>query len=147
MLLGAAAEADLRAACLLGEMPAVFSQLAFPKASMEVLKAFTTLANIDLDFTELADQAKITEEKLGELLSRVEAAMETRRPPVEEEGFVPEPLDEARLDSSDERRIERLFELAKGDRSKAYELKRELDRLDVFKDYEDRFLDLFKKPE
>jgi hypothetical protein len=33
------------------------------------------------------------------------------------------------------------------DRSKAYELKNELDRLDVFRDYEDRFLDLFKKAE
>ena len=33
-----------------------------------------------------------------------------------------------------------------GDRSKAYELKRELDRLELYKDYEDRFLDLFKKP-
>jgi hypothetical protein len=25
-------------------------------------------------------------------------------------------------------------------------LKQELDRLEIFKDYEDRFLDLFKKP-
>ena len=31
------------------------------------------------------------------------------------------------------------------DRAKAIELKQELDRLGVFKDYEDRFLDLFKK--
>jgi len=31
------------------------------------------------------------------------------------------------------------------DRSKALELRQELDRLSVFKDYEDRFLDLFKK--
>ena len=34
---------------------------------------------------------------------------------------------------------------AAADRSKAYELKRELDRLEVFADYEDRFLDLFSK--
>ena len=32
------------------------------------------------------------------------------------------------------------------DRSRAFELKQELDRLEVFKEYEDRFLDLFKKP-
>ncbi len=30
---------------------------------------------------------------------------------------------------------------------KAYELKSELDRLNVFQEYENRFLDLFKKPE
>ena len=45
----------------------------------------------------------------------------------------------------DERRIEGLFEQATKDRSKAFELKRVLDRLGVFKQYEDRFLDLFKK--
>ena len=45
------------------------------------------------------------------------------------------------------RRIEQLFEQAGQDRAAAYELKRELDRLGVFKEYEDRFLDLFKKRE
>ena len=40
---------------------------------------------------------------------------------------------------------ERLFEQAAHDRSKAYELKRELDRLNQFASYEDRFLDLFLK--
>jgi len=43
-------------------------------------------------------------------------------------------------------RIEGLFEQAGKDRSKAFELKQELDRLGVFKEHEDRFLDLFKKP-
>ena len=45
----------------------------------------------------------------------------------------------------DEERIEKLFEIARDDRSRAYELKQELDRLDVFADYENRFLDLFKR--
>ena len=44
-------------------------------------------------------------------------------------------------------RIENLFAAAAKDRSQAFELKQELDRLGVFKDYEDRFLDLFQKPE
>ena len=39
--------------------------------------------------------------------------------------------------------IETLFEDASADRDKALELKAELDRCGVFKDYEDRFLDLF----
>jgi uncharacterized protein len=30
--------------------------------------------------------------------------------------------------------------------AKAFELKQELDRLGVFKEYEDRFLDLFRDP-
>ena len=55
--------------------------------------------------------------------------------------------EEEQISSEDKERIERLFEQAKQDRSTAYELKRELDRLDVYREYEDRFLDLFKKPQ
>jgi hypothetical protein len=46
---------------------------------------------------------------------------------------------------ADERqRSEDLLEQAAKDRSKAFELKQVLDRLGLFKEYEDRFLDLFK---
>ena len=41
-------------------------------------------------------------------------------------------------------RIEKLFQEAKLDKKKANELKQELDRWDLYKAYEDRFLDLFK---
>jgi hypothetical protein len=51
------------------------------------------------------------------------------------------------VSTADKRRIEQLFDDSARDRSKAFELKQELDRLGVFKDYEDRFLDLFKKAE
>jgi hypothetical protein len=67
--------------------------------------------------------------------------------PVEEEGFSPEPAEEERLPTPDPQRIDKLFEQAAKDRAKAFELKQELDRLGVFKEYEDRFLDLFKKTE
>ena len=40
VLLGVAAERGLHGACLLGEMPHMFAQLPFPKASLAVLKAF-----------------------------------------------------------------------------------------------------------
>ena len=84
------------------------------------------------------------EQKLGEVLTKVENVLE-QHARAEEEGYSPEPMDEDRISREDERCIEELFDQARQDRSKAYELKRELDRLDVFKDYEDRFLDLFKK--
>ena len=41
VLLAAAAEAGLEGACLLGEMPHIFAQLPFPKASLTVLRAFS----------------------------------------------------------------------------------------------------------
>ena len=40
-----------------------------------------------------------------------------------------------------------LFEAAQKDHSRPYELKQELNRLDLFREDEDRFLDLFKDPE
>ena len=44
VLLGVAADCDLRGACLLGEIPHIFAQFPFPKAALGVLEAFTTLA-------------------------------------------------------------------------------------------------------
>jgi uncharacterized protein len=41
-------------------------------------------------------------------------------------------------------KIEKLFLEAKLDRAKAIALKEELDRWDLYKTYEDRFLDIFK---
>lgn len=143
VLLGVAAEAGLRGSCLLGEMPHIFAELPFPKASLAVLQVFTTMAGIEIDFQELSEQAATVEQQMGQLLARVEQQMGMEAAP-DEEPYAAEPT-ESRLRPEDERHIEQLFEQARRDRSKAYELKRELDRLDAFKDYEDRFLDLFKK--
>lgn len=145
LLLGAAADTGLRGSCLLGEMPHIFAQLPFPKASLAVLETFATLAGLDLDLRELKEQALAVEEQLGELLDRVQRAMSGEEPEEEEGGVELE--ESKRLSSQDEQRIERLFDQSQQDRSKAYELKRELDRLEVFADFEERFLDLFKKPE
>src|SRR5205807_836056 len=109
------------------------------------LETFTTMFNIEIDFTEMQEQAKTSEEQLGELLARVEEAY-GRQTSQEDEEILPEPSESKEIDETDRRRIETLFNQAKRDRSKAFELKRELDRLNVFKEYEDRFLDLFKKP-
>jgi proteasome assembly chaperone (PAC2) family protein len=146
VLVGVAAESGLRGACLLGEMPHIFHQLPFPKASLAILEVFTTIAGIDLDLGELSEQARAVGEQLGELLARVERAYGEQEAG-EEEGAIAEPAEEERVSSANEQRIERLFAQAEKDRAKAFELKQELDRLGVFKDYEDRFLDLFKKME
>jgi proteasome assembly chaperone (PAC2) family protein len=144
VLLGAAGESGLRGACLLGEMPHIFSQLPFPKASQAILEVFTALTGIDLDLTELAEQAKAIDQQLGEILARVEEAYGQQHP-AEEETYGPEAAQEERVSSADRQRIEGLFQQAAKDRSRAFELKQELDRLGLFKEYEDRFLDLFKK--
>ena len=125
-------------------MPQIFSQVPFPKASLAVLEAFKSLSGIEVDTTELAEQGKAMEQKLGELLSRMEHSL--GEPPEEtyEEPYVPEPPEEPKLSVEEEQNIEELFGQAARDRSKAFVLKQELDRLNLFQDYEDRFLDLFK---
>jgi len=144
VLLGVAAERGLSGSCLLGEMPHIFAQLPFPKASLEVLQVFTAIAGIEIDFDELAEQAKTMEQSLGELLARVERAYESQLQ-TEDESVRLETAEEKGMTPEEQKRIEQLFEQAKQDRSKAYELKRELDRLNVYHEFEDRFLDLFKK--
>lgn len=157
VLLGVAADEGLSGACFLGEMPHIFSQLPFPKGSMAVLEVFCTLTGVELDLSELARQAESVEEQLGELLERVQEQVKEqlrdRDDPAREDD---EPDDEAtdepasddaeEDDAPDTQRVEELFAQAAADRSKAFELKRELDRLGLFAKYEDRFLDLFRKP-
>ena len=140
-----AAECGLHGGCFLGEIPHVFSQLPFPKASLAILESFTTMSGLVLDFTEIAEQAQVVERQLGELFAQMERRL-GRAEATEEEEPSAEPSEEERLHAADKQRIEELFERVANDRSKAFELKQELDRLGVFKDYEDRFLDLFKKP-
>lgn len=144
VLLGAAADGGLRGACLLGEMPHVFSELPFPKASLAVLEVFTKITGIAIDFTELKAQAAEMERSLGQLLTQIERAYEGQTPAAEEESVIgPVPEDE-KPSAEDKQHVESLFKQAVVDRSKAYELKRELDRLGMYREYEDRFLDLFK---
>jgi len=147
VLLGVAAEAGLHGVCLLGEMPHIFAQLPFPKASQAVLEVFSRMADVEIDFTELSEQAAAVEEHLGQLLAQVEQQMGRQEAEEEQESFGVEPREEEGLSTDNQRTIEGLFEQTQHDRSKAYELKRELDRLGVFKEYEDRFLNLFRKAE
>jgi uncharacterized protein len=152
VLLGVAAERGLSGTCLLGEMPHIFTQVPFPKASLAVLRIFTEATEIDIDLGELSQQAALVEKSLGKLLAQVEEAIERQKAAageaeVEEEATTVEPAEEQVLREEDEEKIERLFADARKDRSKAYELKSELDRLGVFAQYEDRFLDLFKAAE
>lgn len=146
VLLGVAAEEGLRGVCLLGEMPHVFAQLPFPKASLAILEVFSTMLGTTIDLSELSEQVQASTEQLQELFHRVEEAYGMQFSDEEEASQLTPPPQEEQLSAADRQRIERLFRQAAEDRSKAFELKRELDRLGVFKQFEDRFLDLFRKP-
>ena len=156
VLLGAASEMRMPGVCLLGSIPHLFAQLPYPGASLAVLKVFRELSGIPIELSELENQANQVSQQLTSLLSKMEGGLRLIPPKSEEESAkAPEvgeneanDLEEPPLVSpKDNQTIESLFTQAKEDRSKAYELKQELDRLGVFAEYEDRFLDLFRKPE
>jgi proteasome assembly chaperone (PAC2) family protein len=146
VLLGVAAEHQMRGTCLLGELPHIFAQFPYPKAALAVLEVFATISGVEIDLTELQEQAREMKEKLSGLLVQMQQAFESQVQPEEDEETVRnEPAVEEGPSTADRRRIEDLFDRARQDRKAAYELKRELDRLGVYPEYEDRFLDLFKK--
>ncbi|MFT4901886.1 MAG: proteasome assembly chaperone (PAC2) family protein [Lentimonas sp.] len=150
VLLSLAADRGFRGGCLLGEMPHTFPQFPFPKASLAVLKVFSSLSGIEVDFTELKNQAREVELGLEQFLRNIESSMQDPKqlPPPESRQLPGPPLplaEKPRLGPYEKARIEQLFEGARADRSRAYVLKQELDRLKVFHKYEDRFLDLFKE--
>ena len=162
VMLAAAVEHQLPAVCLLGEMPFFAVGVPNPKASLRVLEEFCPLANLELDFSELSEQADHMERNLVELMDRMSAAVQGM-PPVEGEfeadlgdledfttlageALGSDVTPEA-INPEERARVERLFLRAREDRQEAMRLKQELDRLGVFEEYEDRFLDLFRQGE
>lgn len=148
--LAAAAEAGIPATGLLGEMPAIAPQLPYPNASVAVLRAFKELAGLELDLSELERYGRSMQEQLSGFYEQIKQALQEPAPSGEPASVMPapapfEPPREATLADEDAERVERLFRQARIDRSKAFELKRELDRLGIFARYEDRFLDLFEQ--
>jgi predicted ATP-grasp superfamily ATP-dependent carboligase len=146
VFLAAAAQRGIPAICLLGTMPAFAARIPYPKASHAVLRAFASICGMEVDLEELQEYGRGIEEQLTKGLEKIQEVLQTEPEAEEEkEETAPEAAPPTGPSEEDLRRIEGLFEQAAKDRSKSFELKRELDRLDVFRKYENRFLDLFRK--
>ncbi len=157
VLLGAAAERGLPGICLLGEIPYFAGAIANPRAARAVLAANSKLTGIPLDTTPLTEHDEKVDRILLEMLEQLKQQAEQSGTEVS----LPEPPEdsdeEPESDASEvvakdltpdpatRQRIEQLFAEARQDRSHAKDLKLELDKLGIFEQYEDRFLDLFKR--
>jgi hypothetical protein len=104
------------------------------------------MAGIELDLGELQTHAKNVEKTLEDFLIRMEHTVENIEPEQRHTLQAPTESNPTRIGTKEQQNIERLFQIALKDRSRAYELKQELDRLGVFGEFEDRFLDLFREP-
>lgn len=147
LFLGIAKREGIDGFCLLGEIPLYTIQVENPKASRAVLDGLSRILGIKIDFTGLIEQAHLMEEEINKLLDYLKIGAQTAGPIGEEEiEKIKKSLSQlTKLPLSIKEKIEKLFTEAKADIKKAHELKSELDKWNVYKDYEDRFLDLFKK--
>ena len=147
LFLGVAKREGLEGFCLLGEIPLYTIQIENPKASAAVLAALSMVTGIRVDSALLSQQAQVMEEEINKLLDFLKLGPSAAGPISEDDiEKIKKSLNQlTRLPVSVKERIEQFFIQAKTDISKARELKVELDKWNVYKEYEDRFLDLFKK--
>jgi len=137
LLLGYAAEKEIEAACLLATIPQYAVNFPNPKASKIIIEALSKILNFNVDMTDIDLAIKDMDVKMSMIEDKIKGIFpikETEKKPESEK--VPDYI---------LKKVEKLFEEAKQDRQKAYKLKEELDRWNLYNLYEDRFLDLFKK--
>ncbi len=138
LLLGFAAKRNIEAMCLLATMPQYAISLPNPKASGAIIEILCGMLGIQIDLNELHDYVKDMEERMAMIEDKVKDVFTIG-------GEAPESHPhEKKIPGYIMEKIEKLFIEAKNDKTKASTLKKELDRWDLYKLYEDRFLDLFK---
>ena len=148
-VLGFAARKNIEAACFLASIPIYGINFPNPKASKSIVEIWQKLIGFSLDITEYdfligeADKAlDVIEEQLRKISDMPEniTSLKEKKPPDVDYKKEPDTVPPYVIQE-----IEELFEKAKEDKSLAHRLKGELDRWNLFKDYEDRFLDLFRE--
>ena len=156
LLLGVAKESGIDGACLLAELPFYAIQIEYTPSCLAALEVLTKILNVKIDMREMELSAENSRRQIQKLIEHIRASIVIEMPAEEQEGEFGDvenivPSLEKELGISSEipahvkNRIDKLFILAKKDTTKAYELKALLDKWELFKKYEDRFLDLFKK--
>jgi len=148
LFLGIAKKAKLKGFCLLGEIPLYTIQIENPKASAAVLMALGKILNIQINVAPLQAQASAMENEINKLLEYLKLGSVGANAPIGEEEveLIKKTLSQlTHLPVSVKEKIEKLFAESRLDITKAIELKVQLDQWNVYKEYEDKFLDLFKK--
>jgi len=149
LFLGLAKEKGLKGACFLGEIPFYTIQIENPKASLAVLKVIDRYLELGLEFKELEEKAVFLDTEINKLVGYLKGEFSSpESSPLSEEDIqrIKKELERfTKLPQSVRQNIEELFKKASQDLSYASELKKVLDEWGVYKEYEDRFLDLFKK--
>jgi hypothetical protein len=139
--------------CLLGEFPFYAAAIPNPKSSIAVLHAFGGLSGVRVDLKQLEANAARIERGLVQHLEQLQQNAQTSAngaAPAElpsdfAASIANEPEEFDAVAPEVRARIEELFARVRDDRNQAVALKTELDRHGLFAEYEDRFLDLFRR--
>ncbi len=140
LLLGYAGERDVEAICLLATLPSYALNFPSPKASRAIVEVLGRILDVRIDVRELNLVVEEMDEKMALIEEKIKALFPAM---VKEPGLVN--LEREKVPDYVMERIGKLFREARVDRKKAYLLKEELGRWDLYKLYEDKFLDLFKE--
>jgi hypothetical protein len=148
LFLGIAKKAGLKGFCLLGDIPLYTIQIENPKASAAVLEGLSKILDLPINLAPLKEQAQGMENEINKLLDYLKLGPPGQSSPIsdDEVELIKKTLSQlTKLPVSVKEKIEKLFEESRLDIAKANELKAELDKWNVYKEYEDKFLDLFRK--
>ena len=147
LMLLAAQELGIPSVCLISEIPTWGIQMPNPKTAKALATTLATILGMKFPMAHLDPQIEAIEECMIEM----RGASDQRLRGLLDQGLIEReipapssPMDEP-LTTNDAERLESLFTEATLDRSRSMALKVELDRLGVFPEYEDRFLDLFRE--
>lgn len=140
LLLGFAAKRGIEAICLLATMPQYAINFPNPKASKAIIEVLGRMLDIKVDMMELDLLIREMDKRVGMIEEKIKEIF----PGVEKKDKEVD-LGKEKVPNYIMEKIEKLFQEAKTERKKAYALKEELDRWNLYKLYEDRFLDLFKE--
>jgi len=152
IILGVAKRKGLKGVCLLGEIPFYTVQIENPKAVKSILDLISKGLKLNLDLASIEKRSKFIEDEIDKLITYLKGeapgAAPTGPMPLNQEDIDKIKKDLAaytKLPQSAREKIENLFKDAQKDMTLANQLKKELDHWNVYKEYEDRFLDLFRK--
>ncbi len=139
LMLGVAQSRGIEAACLLATLPQYAVNFPNPRASSAIVEIICKILGVEIDMTEIEQIAEEMDRRMAAIEDKIKEMF-----PVSESGETID-LRSDKIPSYVMEKVEKLFQEAKQDRKKATQLKKELDRWDLYKLYEDRFLDLFKE--
>ena len=136
---------NISAACILADIPAYTVQIENPKACLAILKFMGKLLGEKFNYSILERKSKRMDEQVSNFLEYIKETKDMDKIEEYADNTGEDSTVHNQLPGSARENIEKLFREVKIDPSKAALLKNELDRWNVYHEYEDRFLDLFKR--